>query len=207
MKRITKIVYLLLRWCPGALGIFLRQIIYCRLLASCGKGVVFGRYVDLQNPSAIHIGDNVVISNRCRIVAGKGGKREHPVFIDEDVFIGIGTTVKAHKGSIRLKKGCNIGSACFLAAHGETVLGPFALMAAYCTVGEDEPSGSFVDESTVNIEEGVWLGARCTVRNSSSIGKGAIIGAHAKVDGDIPALAIVTGDPAYVRRYRKKQDC
>ncbi|HKJ64464.1 MAG TPA: hypothetical protein VJ969_03630 [Desulfopila sp.] len=204
MKSVARILYPILRWCPGALGLLLRQKIYPSFLAFCGKGVVFGRFVDLQNPSAIHIGDNAVISNRCRIVAGTDGEREYPVFIDEDVFIGIGTTVKVCKGSLRLKRGCNIGSACLLTAHGVTELGVCVLMAAFCTVGEGLSPGSFVVEGHIIIEEDVWLGARCAVQNTSYIGKGSIIGAHAKVVGEIPAFAIVTGDPALLKRYREK---
>ena len=56
-------LYIFLRWCPGVLGILLRQRLYRRLLRGCGRDVLIGRYVDLKNPRAIVLGENVMLND------------------------------------------------------------------------------------------------------------------------------------------------
>lgn len=48
----------------------------------------------------------------------------------------------------------------------------------------------------------VWFGYGCLIRNGVTIGDGAIIGAGAVVTKDVPAYAIVAGNPAKVIKMR-----
>ncbi|WP_170560998.1 CatB-related O-acetyltransferase [Ruegeria atlantica] len=48
----------------------------------------------------------------------------------------------------------------------------------------------------------VWIGYGAMILPGVRIGNGAIIGAGSVVRGDIPAYAVVTGNPAEVRRFR-----
>lgn len=59
-----------------------------------------------------------------------------------------------------------------------------------------------VCKGPVIIEEDVWLGAGAKVLSGVHIGKGAVVGAQALVNRDIPAYAIVAGIPARVIGYR-----
>lgn len=56
----------------------------------------------------------------------------------------------------------------------------------------------------VKIEDDVWVGFNATVLKGVTIGRGAIIGAGSVVTKDIPAYAIVVGNPGKVIKYRKK---
>jgi acetyltransferase-like isoleucine patch superfamily enzyme len=53
-------------------------------------------------------------------------------------------------------------------------------------------------QHAVSIGEDAWIGARATLLDGARIGAGAIVGAAAVVDFDVPPLAIVAGNPARI---------
>jgi maltose O-acetyltransferase len=57
----------------------------------------------------------------------------------------------------------------------------------------------------VVIGDDVWIGERSMILPGVTIGKGAIIVAGSVVRGDVPELAIVTGNPATVIGYRESR--
>lgn len=73
-----------------------------------------------------------------------------------------------------------------------------------------ETSGGFVkgyrdydlDKVTTYIGNDVWIGANSVILKGKQIGNGAIIGASAVVTKDVPAYAIVAGNPARIIKYR-----
>lgn len=201
MKR--SLIGRLLRWCPGALGLLLRQKFYPSLLGACGKGVLFGRFIDLQNAKNIHVGNNVVVSNRCSLLAGVDGN-DQSIMIEDNVFVGIGTLLQAEAGTILLEKGTNLGSECRVVARTSVTIGRNVLMAAYCVIGGEPCSSEDIQrDSFTKISDNVWLGARSQVLSLMQIGEGAIIGAHALVNRNIDAYGVVMGRPAIIVRYRK----
>lgn len=52
----------------------------------------------------------------------------------------------------------------------------------------------------------VWIGANCTIMDGVTISDGAIIAAGSVVTKDVPAYAIVGGNPAKIIRYRFTED-
>jgi acetyltransferase-like isoleucine patch superfamily enzyme len=54
----------------------------------------------------------------------------------------------------------------------------------------------------VHIENDVWIGSGATIMSGVTIGDGAVIGACSVVAKNIPAYAIVVGNPAQIKRYR-----
>lgn len=62
--------------------------------------------------------------------------------------------------------------------------------------------GSHSNKKVV-IEDDVWIGTRAVILPGITIGKGSIIGAGAIVTKDVPAWAIVGGNPAKVIKYRQ----
>lgn len=205
--------YRFLRWCPGALGLLLRQKLYPRLLGECGRGVLFGRFVDLVQPERISLGDRVILSNYVRLDAGTyAGNDSHGITIEHDVFIGTATDLNSSKNQILLKSGTNIGSSCKIAGNSPVTIGPNVLFAAYCTIAENTQnrsernpegmSGSAGNIETV-VEQGCWLGVRVELKTGARVSKESIVGAHAIVEGEIPAWAIAVGQPAKVIKFRK----
>lgn len=56
----------------------------------------------------------------------------------------------------------------------------------------------YKDSAPVIIGDKVWLCESCTIMPGVKIGDGAIIGAHSVVYGNVPAHALVSGNPAKV---------
>jgi virginiamycin A acetyltransferase len=61
---------------------------------------------------------------------------------------------------------------------------------------------SSYSKGDIIIKNDVWIGANCTIIDGITIGNGAVIAAGSVVTKDVPAYAIVGGNPAKVIRYR-----
>lgn len=67
-----------------------------------------------------------------------------------------------------------------------------------------EESPSKYDQTKIGSD--VWIGEGAVILSGVSIGHGAIVGAHAVVDKDVPAYAIVAGNRADIVKYRFDED-
>lgn len=59
-----------------------------------------------------------------------------------------------------------------------------------------------VSKGGVTIGHDVWIGARAMILSGVTIGNGAVIGAGAVVAKDVPAYAVVVGNPGQVVKHR-----
>mgnify|MGYP001057475624 CR=1 FL=1 len=81
-------LYRFLRWCPGILGLLLRQRLYPCLLGHCGRGVLIGRHVDLINPDGISLGNQVIVNDGARLDAGSHPGPDTAIDVADGAFIG-----------------------------------------------------------------------------------------------------------------------
>ena len=68
--------------------------------------------------------------------------------------------------------------------------------------GESIPYGEKYTSKNVEIGDCVWLGSDVTISGNVKIGEGAIVAIGSVVVKDVPAFAIVGGNPAQIIKYR-----
>jgi len=196
---------------PGALGLWLRKLLYPLVLGSCGVNVVFGQNVALRHPHKIHIGDNVVIDDNCLLDAK--GSTNRGIRIGSGVFVGRNTIFSCKNGDIDVDDGANIGFNCEIFSASTVRIGSGALIAAYAyVIGGDhdfsDPSQSVLEQSRtstgITIGAGAWLGAGVKILDGVAVGDHAVVGAAAVVRESVPAYAVAVGIPARVVSSRKR---
>ena len=188
----------------------LRCEYYRSQLKYMGKNVHIGRNVKIVNPQYISIGNDVTICDDATLIArGEGGitlgdrvRVNDRVYLDtersdvgyilvgEDVYLGTGTTLFGHMG-------LEIGDHCLLAQN--ITLTPYSHI-------YDDPERNIIEQGghsqKVTIGRDTYIGMRCTVMYSGSIGEGCVIGAGSVVVKPIPDYSVAVGCPAKVIKKR-----
>ena len=106
----------------------------------------------------------------------------------------IGDHVSIHTDRIDVRAPLSIGN--------HVILGDSASIIT-CSHDVDDPEWHFKAYG-LEIEDYVWIATRAMILPSCrKIGRGAVIGAGAVVVKDVPPMAVVSGNPAQIIRYRK----
>jgi acetyltransferase-like isoleucine patch superfamily enzyme len=138
----------------------------------------------------------------------------HPenITLGENVYVGHYAILKGYyKNELRIGDGTWIGQQCFFhAAGGLTIgnnvgIGPGVKIIT--SVHEEAGRSIAVLHSPVTfaavvIEDDVDLGVNSVILPGVTVGKGAIVGAGAVVNKDVPPYTIVAGVPAKILRER-----
>lgn len=150
--------------------------IYRPSLRTLGRGVHFGRGIFIGSPAAVSLADGVRIGEDC-------------IFGSElpEGRLSVGREVDFNEGCrIDFSGGLEIGDGCLFSA--EVIL--------YSHDHGHDPR-SVPTGLPKRIGRHVWIGARAIIMHSCrSIGDNAVIGAGAVVVKDVPAGAVVGGNPA-----------
>lgn len=96
---------------------------------------------------------------------------------------------------------------------GACDIGKYVMMGPNCTIytWNHETSDTsrpmmgqgFTKEEKVIIGDDVWIGGNVTILPGVKVGSHSIIGACSVVTKDVPEYAVVAGNPATVKKYRK----
>jgi acetyltransferase-like isoleucine patch superfamily enzyme len=199
---------------PGGLGLALRKLLYSRLFASCGRGVIIGRNVVLRHPHRMQLADHVTIDDNC-LLDGRGDE-DAGLVLGEGVILNRGCLVQAKGGAIRIGERTTIGSNSVIVATRGAEIGAAVMFAGGCSVSAgayqvDGAPGPIMDKEAtsagpVRIGDGAWLGTSAVILDGIRVGAGAVIGAGAIVNRDVPDNAIAAGVPAKVLRQRRLHD-
>lgn len=155
------------------------KILRCKLLLaphkniSIGNNTTFGRGTVFWAPNKMTIGNNVYIGKYCTLQA------DMEIGNNIDIANNVGLIGKYdHDYS---KVGVSIKDA------------PWIGDASYDFRGKDQK---------IIIEDDVWIGFGAVVFTGVKIHRGAIVAAGSIVTHDVPAYAIVAGNPARMKGYR-----
>ena len=111
-------------------------------------------------------------------------------------------------GGLKIGADTWIGHQVLMCSSSQIVIGQHVDIAPRCYLGtgshEIDPIGLHSAGTGINkaiiIEDGVWLGANCSILPGVTIGKKSVVAAGAVVTKDVPPNVIVGGVPAYVIR-------
>lgn len=117
------------------------------------------------------------------------------------------TTLKTLTKDARIILGNNVGmSGVSIAARNEVVVGSDVLIGSGAIITDSDAHGidpntrfdpaAHIGAAPIKIEDRVFIGARAIILKGVTINYGAVIGAGAVVSRDVPAYAIVAGNPA-----------
>lgn len=129
---------------------------------------------------------------------GKGVFFDHRVYIKFPWLVSLGTDVSVNRG-VEFYCGMRTGSRIMIGSNVR--IAPNVRLHAAGHDPDDPELGE--DGADIVIEDGVWLGAGAIVLQGVRVGEGAIVAAGSLVSRDVPAHAIVAGNPA--REIRKRQ--
>lgn len=199
---------------PGAMGLVLRKKFWPRLFGSCGNGVLFSSHVILRQPHRIHIGDNVIISERC-ILDARTEKSDRVISLGDNVILSNDVALTCKGGNIDIGDDTGIGTQtvmqstyeCPIKIGKDAMIGPrcyFVAGGSYKTDRTDIPMRlqGVKTESGVDVGDDVWFGANVTVLGGIHIGKGSIIGAASVVTKDLEQFTVSVGNPARTIKKR-----
>ena len=128
------------------------------------------------------------------------------------VWIGHGSKIRCHEGTVEIGAKTVIGQDCTISAYQRVRIGEQCVIADRAmfidfdhvvTDPEAPIRTQGIYKRDVVVGSNVWVGYNAQVLRGVSIGDNAIIGANSVVTRDIPANAVAVGTPARVVRMRE----
>jgi acetyltransferase-like isoleucine patch superfamily enzyme len=99
-----------------------------------------------------------------------------------------------------------IGDYAFI-AHEVVLADSFAALPSAEPDETASASASLPGRPAIEIGENTWIGARAVLLSGARLGAGAIVGAAAVVDFEVPPCAVVAGNPARIVGWTDGRSC
>lgn len=179
-------------------------------------GIKYGRRMKVYNKvyiigrGHITIGDDFLFTSGaginpiCRNLRGilcaiRGAK------IEIGNRVGISSSCLWAREYIHIGNDVNIGGDCIIM---DSDIHPYDhILRRRVTNNDSRGNDEMIPVAPVQIDDDVWIGARCIILKGVHIGSHSIIGAGSVVVSDIPADSIAAGNPCKVIRTSLRKDC
>lgn len=164
--------------------------------------------VEIEKGSNLHLNGLMILGWKkfpksrleSRLLINKGGTLN----VFGDVKFGYGCDIEVFPNATLICKGgvaTNINTTIICAEKVE--IGRDVIIGRNVTIRDNNGNhyinrAGYKNSRPIIIGDKAWLGEGCTIMPGVKIGDGAIIGAHAFVTSNVPAHAIVSGNPAVV---------
>jgi acetyltransferase-like isoleucine patch superfamily enzyme len=176
-------------------------------------------WFDKPLPANCELGDRAWLYSSFAFVHSRSQGRAS-VVIGEDTGLYNGTFFDlGPNAQIRIGRFCTVVGAIF-STRRSVVIGDYVFISHEVVLADHEmavppfddecEAGISGSDFDIIIEDDVWIGARAMILGGVRIGAGAIIGAAAVVDRNVPSYAIFAGNPGRIvgsiPRTRDSQD-
>lgn len=173
----------------GPLDVLMRRAIWRALARRFGHGVAIGSGVGIKHPETFEIGNGVFIGAQSYIQ----GRFDGRCIIGDHVWIGPQSYFDARELVIEESVGWGPGARVLGSEHTGSPIGVPIIR----TDLEIRP---------VRVERWADIGTGAILLPGVTVGRGAIVGAGAVVNRDVPPFAVVAGVPARFLRWREGMD-
>jgi acetyltransferase-like isoleucine patch superfamily enzyme len=138
-------------------------------------------------------------------------KRGARVSFGRFVWLGTGTKIRCHEGTVEIGAKTVLGQECTISAYQRVRIGEQCVVADRAMFIDFDHNVADVERTIrhqgiykrdVVVGNNVWIGYNAQILRGVTVGDNAIIGANAVVTRDIPANSVATGIPARVIRMR-----
>jgi acetyltransferase-like isoleucine patch superfamily enzyme len=150
----------------------------------------------------------VFFGRRLQIQIGRSGRLRLGRF----VWIGDGSKIRCHEGTVEIGAKTVIGQDCTISAYQRVRIGEQCVIADramfidfdHGVVEVDRPIRlQGIYKRDVEVGSNVWIGYGACILRGVRVGDNSIVGTSAVVTRDVPANAVVAGVPARVVRMRE----
>jgi acetyltransferase-like isoleucine patch superfamily enzyme len=172
---------------------FLYRVLVCEPLfkascRSCGRGVRTDVYIHwIRGRGSLIVGDDVLMDGKCSITFASRYVTDPTLAIGDHTAIGHGCRFAIGK-RITVGRHCRIASDVWMFDSSGHPLDADARRAGVAAAD--------ADVRPITIGDNVWIGGRAIIHPGVSIGDHSVISAGAVVMTDVPAHAVVAGNPA-----------
>ena len=180
--------------------------------ASAGERLGIGPHVRIRHPSCLSAGDDVHFLGLAYIRSF----RPDTVRIGSNTYLQVGFWLDCggedSPGVLEVGHHCQFGPYVSMNAGGSSItIGDHVGIAHLTSIHAGQhvftdPSRPIFEQGVthqgIRIEDDCWIGAKSTILDGVTVGRGSVIGAGAVVTGDIPAYSVAVGVPARVIKKR-----
>jgi acetyltransferase-like isoleucine patch superfamily enzyme len=164
-------------------------------------------WFDKPLPATCRLGDRTWLYSSFAFVHSRSQGRES-VTVGDDSGLYNGTFFDlGPNAQVRIGRYCTVVGAIF-STRRNVVIGDYVFISHEVVLADNEmavppfddkcEAGISDSDCDIIIEDDVWIGAQAIILGGVRIGAGAIIGAAAVVDRDVPAHTIFAGNPGRV---------